>query len=785
MCCALSIRQILKPAFYAVLSLLFELACISTAAAAEGEDAGCAGCHGTEGLSTQFPGGERLSLTIDVESFQSSVHGELSCKDCHKDLNGYPHPAISADNYRDFQIERYRKCQGCHPYQYQQALDGTHGRKLAAGNRDAAICVDCHGSHEVARPDQSRQMVSANCGQCHREIYAEYLTSAHGEALLQISNPDVPACTDCHGTHRQEDPTTMAFRLKSPKICGRCHGNAAMMRKYNLSHRVFDTYVADFHGSTVMLFEKEHPGRQTNEAVCTDCHGVHRIQKVSNGDPQAIKQNLLSTCRRCHPDATADFPDSWVGHFAPTRDRFPLVYYINLFYRVLIPVTIGGMTIFVLMDATGRIRRYYRRRKTGSRKPPEIMAEKKASNAVPRIPRRFTIMQQIEHAVLTFSFTALAFTGFIQAGAAYPVVSRIIYWLGGHEALRICHRKVAVVFVLLGVYHLIVVSYKAIVRREHMAMGIEGKDISDARHLLRYNLLMTEEPPQMPRYTFAEKLEYWSLLWGSAIMGLTGLLLLNPLVTARYLPSQFIPAAKAAHVGEAILAVLAIIVWHFYHVHVKAFNRSMFTGRLTAKQMEEEHGHELKRLIAGEMHPLRKHPAMRRHLILFASIAIAVTVVGVGTIYWAATVETSRVLALPVKPKRGVNRVAAPESSSRAAAETVLAPLVPHFLADGKKCHQCHGPSAIGPMPHNHRERPLESCRICHKPSPDLLISATDESLTGGQPGFVPHSIEEGIYRNCTTCHNTGEIRPFPANHTSYTPESCTACHQPALGNRE
>jgi predicted CXXCH cytochrome family protein len=333
--------------------------------AARREDAACIGCHTTQGLSTRLPSGEPLPLTVDVEAFESSVHTALRCTNCHTNIQRYPHPKITAYDHRGFQMERYQQCQTCHPDQYRQALDSNHARILAAGNRNGAICVDCHSSHAVTRPNQPRQKISTNCGKCHRVTYAQYLTSAHGKALLEVSNPDVPVCTDCHGAHRQDDPTTMAFRLKSPQICARCHRNRVMMRKYNLSPDVFDTYVADFHGLTVTLFEKEHTGQQTNEAVCTDCHGVHDIRRASDANSKVVKENLLATCRRCHPNAAVSFPDSWVGHFPPTRNRFPLVYYVNLFYRILIPVTIGGMLLFVMIDAGGRIIRRFRKDRTG------------------------------------------------------------------------------------------------------------------------------------------------------------------------------------------------------------------------------------------------------------------------------------------------------------------------------------------------------------------------------------------------------------------------------------
>jgi len=106
-------------------------------------------------------------------------------------------------------------------------------------------------------------------------------------------------------------------------------------------------------------------------------------------------------------------------------------------------------------------------------------------------------------------------------------------------------------------------------------------------------------PPQMGRYTFEEKMEYWAFVWGAIIMGTTGFIMWNPITTSRFLPGEIIPAAKAAHGGEALLAVLAIIIWHLYGVHIKTFNGSMFTGRMTEKEMLHDHPLELADIKAG------------------------------------------------------------------------------------------------------------------------------------------------------------------------------------------
>jgi hypothetical protein len=140
------------------------------------------------------------------------------------------------------------------------------------------------------------------------------------------------------------------------------------MDKSGISTHVLDTYVADFHGTSVVLFEQETPDADINKPVCFDCHGVHDI--ASADDPQKglqVRQNLLVRCQACHPDATDNFPDSWMSHYIPSLEKNPLVYFVDLFYKIIIPVVIGGMAILVVMDA-GRagLNRYRRRKSEGT-----------------------------------------------------------------------------------------------------------------------------------------------------------------------------------------------------------------------------------------------------------------------------------------------------------------------------------------------------------------------------------------------------------------------------------
>jgi predicted CXXCH cytochrome family protein len=322
----------------------------------------CLACHSQPGLTYEFPNGDTLFLTIDEEGFHSSVHVELNesesgplvCADCHEDYQ-YPHEPIQATTEREYHLEKYTLCNECHIEKYEATLDDSHGRALAEGNEEAAVCTDCHGAHSIQEPGNPPVRISTTCGECHVEIFDEYATSVHGESLIGEGNEDVPTCIECHGVHGIGDPNTALFRNRSPQLCAECHADEELMTQYDISTDVFETYVADFHGTTVTLFEAQDPTVETNKAVCYDCHGVHDIRRPD--DPNSgIKANLLATCQECHPDANENFPNSWTSHFKPSLDNNPMVFLINWFYRLVIPGTVGFFGFLVATDIFRRVR---------------------------------------------------------------------------------------------------------------------------------------------------------------------------------------------------------------------------------------------------------------------------------------------------------------------------------------------------------------------------------------------------------------------------------------------
>ena len=401
-----------------------------------------------------------------------------------------------------------------------------------------------------------------------------------------------------------------------------------------------------------------------------------------------------------------------------------------------------------------------------------------------QIPKRFSVLQRVEHIVLIVSFTTLGLTGLAQKFSSNEIAAAFIQLLGGIENVRIIHRVAAIILALETIYHIIVLAYKTYVRRTELGMLPGPKDALDALDVLRYNLGLTKAHPKLPRYNFAEKAEYWAMLWGTAVMGLTGFILWNPIAAAKILPGQFIPAAKAAHGGEAVLAVLAILVWHFYNVHIKSLNKAMFTGSMTRHQMEEEHGEELERLAAGKVRPAPSPEGMRRRERIFIPFAVVATLMMVFVVFWLVTVETTAVATaprpanevpvfVPVTPSPSPAPSATPEGGS-------IGVPIPHPIAGQEQCLTCHAADGMKPVPANHDGRPVESCQICHKPGPASATDSSSGETGGGAAKAIPHPIEGDAYKDCTTCHGADKIKPFPANHASFAADSCTACHKPA-----
>lgn len=459
---------------------------------------------------------------------------------------------------------------------------------------------------------------------------------------------------------------------------------------------------------------------------------------------------------------------------------------------------------------------------------------------------RFKLAQRIEHIVLIASFSTLAVTGLIQKYSLNAFCDWLIRTLGGIETTRLIHHSAAIVFVLQTIYHFVLMAYKVFVQHSELTMLPGVKDAFDALGELSYNLGLAKRRPVMPHYNYAEKMEYWAMIWGTVVMAATGFMLWNPVFITRLFPGQVIPAAKAAHGGEAVLAVLAIFVWHMYSVHLKRFNTAMWTGKMSRAEMEEEHGAELARLEQGVVRPLPSPAVLRRRQRVFVPVVAPIALLLIGGVVWLTSFEKTSITTVPPQSTLPVF-APLPIATWTPSSLTSVAVAIPHDVVGKEQCDTCHGQGQIKPYPADHVGRPNESCQACHKPGPtstpapagqassgpqdiphpivgrekcEMCHAAggvkpmpadhqgrTNDTCTGchklspgisgtpegaatpsadvatpaaGSPKAIPHDITGDIYKDCTTCHGAGQLKPFPANHAGYTPDICTSCHQPA-----
>ncbi len=352
---------------------------------------------------------------------------------------------------------------------------------------------------------------------------------------------------------------------------------------------------------------------------------------------------------------------------------------------------------------------------------------------------RFPLQYRLEHWVFMLTFTILAITGLVQKYAASSISKSIIGMLGGIENTRSIHHIFATLMMVEVVYHLGILLFRLYVKRYRPVMLPSFFDVQAGIQAVLYNLGLRKTRPQQGRYTFEEKMEYWAVVWGMIIMVITGFMMWNPIATAKLLPGQFIPAAKSAHGNEALLAVLAIILWHMYNVVVRHFNRSMFTGYMNQEEMLEEHPLELANIKAGvEKQPANPLVESKRRKVFLPAYGVAAAVMLVG-IYTFVTFEQT---ALATRPPAEQVVVFAPLTPTPLptlpptpvqAAQPTAAPGAGNVSMTWEggissifqqKCSTCHGSSAQ---------------------MKGLNLSNYQSALTGGDsgPGIVPGKIDQ------------------------------------------
>jgi len=563
-------------------SALAESACSSChgnvheiAPAAKAEPAVCAQCHADE-----------------LKDLQSSVHGAATkngdrqsptCQSCHGPVHrilpvGDPNSAVAKKNLPD-------TCGACHANPEFQARHqipfahpveayrlSVHGRAVAAGNSAAASCSDCHGTHSIfpnqdARSKINHWNVPRTCAACHSAVAKIYEESIHGQAVDRGSR-DAPVCTDCHGEHTilgpQEAQSPVSPGRVSAVTCGRCHGDERLDARYNLPADRVPTFAVSFHGL------ESRAGGQT-VANCASCHGVHNIFPSSDPRSTVNPANLARTCGKCHQGAGAHFAIGPVHVAARTASEPVAVMWIRRLYWWMIPGAVGFMFFHHFLDFLKKLRRAAPRSESGE--------------VLPRMNLHF----RIAHWLVVASFPVLVITGFALKFPESWWARPLLIWESSFAFRGLVHRVAGVVLLAALAYHLV---HLLLVRRDRAILLQMLPVLEDARSLARmfaYNLGLADSPPKFGKFNYVEKIEYLAFLWGTVVMAATGFTLWFNNFVLRHFPKWLSDAATALHYYEAILATLAILIWHMYTVifdpDVYPMDRAWLTGMASADHL--------------------------------------------------------------------------------------------------------------------------------------------------------------------------------------------------------
>ncbi len=609
-------------------------------------DKDCLVCHADTAL-TKDVHGKSISLYVDEKKLKHSIHGSMySCVDCHSDVKATVHETTpkkitcvqchedaEASYARSVHVKASKAgrtpaagcedchggvheilaaedaqspvnhanipmtCGRCHGQKFLMESNGVsaqpfvsyqesvHGRAVEGGSMRAAVCTDCHGSHLILSANDAKSSiykfsVPATCGKCHAEITQTFNQSIHGQAIAR-GNGLAPVCTDCHGIHSiksHADPNSPVSKQNlSIDTCARCHEGVRLSQEFGVPGNRVESYLDTYHGLA-------SEGGSVVAANCSSCHGVHNILPSSDPRSTINRANLDATCGKCHKGVTQRFTMTRVhmqDGVHPKDIGSIAVRWVRLIYIALILVVIGAMFLHNAIIWRGK-----------------ALARRRMQN--PMLVR-MTINQRWQHLILLSSFIILVITGF---ALRFPD-SWFAELLGMGERLRsIVHRVAGVALIGAGIYHVFYLAVTREGRRLMRDLVPAPRDAFDVFGVMGYYLGLTPRKPQFGRFTYGEKAEYWALVWGTALMGLTGIILWAKVWVGDLLARWWVDVATAVHFYEAILATLAIVVWHFYQVifdpDVYPMNWAWWDGKMPVEQYRHEHALDSESLAGAE-----------------------------------------------------------------------------------------------------------------------------------------------------------------------------------------
>jgi formate dehydrogenase subunit gamma len=411
------------------------------------------------------------------------------------------------------------------------------------------------------------------------------------------------------------------------------------MARYGLKATAFSSYMDSFHGKAVMRFGK------ADAADCADCHGMHAVRSPAHPDAPTHPHQIAQTCGQCHPGSHMNFALSGANHLRLKIEQSKLLTLQELFFKLLTLGTTLGLLGLIALDLRRKI--WCKRCVPSAGRGVAMLValsylalvcalgmalfgihgaryfglialvfiilalvinwvrRRGSPHAEVSEPRyvRFTLSQRLQHICLIVSFSLLVLTGMPLRFARVDWIRQIIDLFGGLDSARLIHRGAALLLIVTWIWHTVFLLYrwkKAKFSLASWTMFPRWKDFTDFYDTVRYGIGLRQTPPAYERFHFKEKFEYFAVFWGNINMVLSGLILWFPVLAGRGLPDVLFGVAYIAHSYEAILAMLAIVIWHFYNTHFDPehfpMNRVWLTGTMTASEMAREHPLEKQRL---------------------------------------------------------------------------------------------------------------------------------------------------------------------------------------------
>lgn len=203
---------------------------------------GCVRCHQDLWAEAQATGADgkdaRLGVVVEqIESYMGSIHARpniddqsrtnATCYNCH---DAHYITPIDSINSPENKLKIPYVCGSCHADVLDTYMTSVHGKEIGSGNTNAAVCSDCHSSHNISAPHDvsGRLAITAQCGSCHQENLESYAETYHGK-ITRLGYGETAKCYDCHGSHgirRVNEPESMVHNGNRLKTCQSCHEDA-------------------------------------------------------------------------------------------------------------------------------------------------------------------------------------------------------------------------------------------------------------------------------------------------------------------------------------------------------------------------------------------------------------------------------------------------------------------------------------------------------------------------------------------------------------------------------